>query len=51
MILLRGPCLLLRCPYYEPLLWFMIPFQIHIGIDPYLLELNTYETGEVNYGL
>jgi len=24
VILFRGPCLLLRRPYYEPLLWFMI---------------------------
>jgi len=24
VILLRGPRLLLRCPYYEPPLWFMI---------------------------
>ena len=24
VIIFRGPCLLLGCPYYEPLLWFMI---------------------------
>jgi len=29
VILLCGPCLLLHCPYYEPLLWFMI-IAIHI---------------------
>jgi len=27
VILLCGPCLLLGCPYYEPLLWFMIQFN------------------------
>jgi len=37
VILYQGPCLLLQCPYYKPLLWFMITYPflflscIHCG--------------------
>ena len=38
MILLRGPYLLLRCPYYESLLWSMMGFH-HLELKHFTFSL------------